>query len=264
MIDRRAFVRTVAGGIVAAPFAGEAQPKQRVFTLGFLGSVGGFSEWTNAFEQGLRDLGWHKGQNINIEYRFADGQFDRLPGLATELVKLSVDVILAASAPETSAAKRATNTIPIVFAIHGDPVGSRDVQSLARPGGNITGFSQVHPDLIPKQLDLLKQATPQVSRVGVIWNAANPAKAHDWREAQAVAKALGIVLESREVRRPPDLDAAFGAIRRQRPEVLLILGDPLTFRARASIAEFAAKELLRCIPSVSSSTLAGSCRTAQT
>ena len=229
---------------LATPLTAEAQPKQRVSTIGFLGSTTPFPEWLRAFEQGLGELGWIKGQNINIEYRFGDGRFDRLPGLASELVSLGVNVILAASAPETSATKRATGSIPIVFAVHGDPVGSGDVESLARPGGNITGFSQVHPDLIPKQLDLLKQATPQVSRVGVIWNAANPAKAHDWREAQTAAKALGIALESREVRRPADLEAAFGAIQRRRPEALLILGDPLTFQARASIAEFAAKERL--------------------
>ena len=136
--------------ILAAPLVSEAQAR-RAYTLGYLGTNLA-PEFRQAFELGLRDLGWTKGQNIAIEYRGAEGQLDRLPGLAAELVSLGVDLIVATSAPETSAAKRATQSIPIVFAVHGDPVGSGHVQSLAHPGGNITGFSQAHPDLIPKQV----------------------------------------------------------------------------------------------------------------
>jgi len=199
---------------------------------------------TAALEQGLRDWGWLNGQNIVIEHRFAEGHFDRLPALAAELVGLRPDVIVVDAASATQAAKRATRSIPIVFAVHGDPVGAGDIGSLSRPGGNITGLTILHPELIGKQLELLKQAVARVSRVAVLWNAANPAKILDWRELKPAARTLGITLQSREVQRPADFDAAFAAIRGGRPDALLTLGDALTFGARVSITDFAAQERL--------------------
>ncbi|MEW6687615.1 MAG: ABC transporter substrate-binding protein [Pseudomonadota bacterium] len=194
------------------------------------------------FEQALRDLGWVKGHNVAIDYRSAEGHLDRLPALAAELVRLRVDVIVANAAPETSAARQATRTIPIVFAVHGDPVGTGDVQSLARPGGNVTGVSQLHSELSAKQLEVLKEIVPRLGRVAVLWNAEVAAKAGDWRVLRAAAPALGIVLQSRELRRPADLEGAFAAIRKDRPDTLLILGDPMLATLRGPIAAFAAKE----------------------
>lgn len=241
-MHRRQFI-TGSVALLTAPAVGEAQQAKKVYTIGYLSSLSFTSPlgWREAFEQALQDLGWTKGQNVAIEYRSAEGQLERLPGLAAQLVSLKVDLIFASSALETDAAKRATSSIPIVFAIHGDPLGSGHVKSLAYPGGNVTGFSQAHPDLIPKQLDLLKQVAPRISRVAVVWNPANPAKAGEWREAQPVAKALGVVLESHEIRGLTDLDTVSAAIRQRRPDAILILGDPLTVRLRSSIAEFVAK-----------------------
>jgi ABC-type uncharacterized transport system substrate-binding protein len=239
MLSRRRFLGSL--GLLATPLVVEAQQARRVQTIGYLSSLS-FSPstslgWREAFEQALQDLGWIKGQNFVIEYRSAEGQLERLPRLAIELVSLKVDLIFAPSALETDAAKRATGSIPIVFAIHGDPLGSGHVKSLARPGGNVTGFSQVHPDLIPKQLDLLKQVLPRISRVAVVWNPANPAKAGEWREVQPVARALGVTLESHEIRGLTDLDTVSAAIRHRRPDAILILGDrsgSTSSRCRAS------------------------------
>lgn len=158
------------------------------------------------------------GQNVAIEYRYADGKLERLPALAVELVRLNVDVILAVAAPETDAARQATMSIPIVFAVQGDPVGSGHVASLARPGGNITGMSQMLPELSAKRLEVLKEAFPRVSRVAVLWNAANPTKVLDWREAQRAAPALGIALQSLEVHGPAGFSNAFTVLSRQPSE----------------------------------------------
>jgi putative ABC transport system substrate-binding protein len=144
------------------------------------------------FDQGLAELGWVSGRNIIVEHRSADGHFDRLPALTAELIGLKVNLIVALSAPETAAAKKVAETIPIVLVVHGDPIGTGDIQSLAHPGGHITGLSQMHPELSTKQLDLLKQLAPGVSRVGVLWNAANPAKAANWRELKPAARTLGV------------------------------------------------------------------------
>jgi putative tryptophan/tyrosine transport system substrate-binding protein len=234
----------MAGSLLAAPLATEALQAGKIPTIGFLWATPRVDRMTAAFEQGLRDWGWLNGQNIAIKHRFAEGHFDRLPALAAELVGLRVDVIVADAAPATKAAKRATRSIPIVFAVHGDPIGAGDIGNLSHPGGNITGLTLMHPELIGKQLDLLKQAVPRVSRVAVLWNAANPAKILDWRELKPAARTLGIALQSREVRRPADFDAAFAAIRDERPDGLLTLGDALTFSGRVSITDFAANERL--------------------
>jgi len=151
--------------------AGGVDPKQKVYTIGFLWGLPPIAEWIAAFDQGLRELGWISGQNIEVEHRSSDGHDDRLPALAAEFVDSQVTVIVALSAPETRAARQATSTIPIVFVVHGDPLRTGDIQSLAHPGGNVTGLSQLHPTLSTKQLDLLKQIAPGISRVAVLWNA---------------------------------------------------------------------------------------------
>ncbi len=151
-------------------------------------------------------------------------------------------MIVALSAPETAAAKKLVQNIPIVFVVHGDPIGTGDIKSLAHPGGNITGLSQMHPELSTKQLDLLRQMAPNISRVAVLWNAANPAKLADWREVKPAAETLGVALRSIEVRRPEDFDGAFAAITEQHFDAMLTLGDPLTVTMRARLADFALKQ----------------------
>ena len=235
---------TVARLIVAAPYAAEPDRQATVYRLGFLWGLPPIAEWTAAFDQGLAELEWVSGQNIIIEHRSADGHFDRLPALTAELVGLKVNLIVALSAPETAAAKKVAGTTPIVFVVHGDPIGTGDIQTLAHPGGHITGLSQMHPELSTKQLDLLKQIAPRISLVGVLWNAANPAKAADWRQLEPAAQTLGVVLHSFEVRAPADFENAFAAIREQRPDGLLTLGDPLTVTMRKSLADFALQERL--------------------
>jgi putative ABC transport system substrate-binding protein len=235
---RRTFITLIAGA-AAWPVAARAQQRAKIHRLGFLWGLPPIRAWTTAFDRGLADFGWVNGQNILIEHRSADGHFDRLPALATELVSLGVDLIVALSAPETSAAKQVTKSIPIVFVVHGDPLSVGDIQSLAHPGANITGLSQMHPELSAKQLDLLKQIAPNISRIGVFWNAANPAKLTDWKFLVPAAQALGVVLQSYEVRGPTDFDNAFTAVTRDRPDALLTLGDPLMVTFRTSVVNFA-------------------------
>jgi putative ABC transport system substrate-binding protein len=247
MCAAAAVLFAVAGLIATAPYAAEPEQKATAYRLGFLWGLPPIAEWTAAFDQGLAELAWVSGQNIIIEHRSADGHFDRLPALAAELIGLKVNLIVALSAPETAAAKKVAENIPIVFVVHGDPIGTGDIQSLAHPGGHITGLSQMHPELSTKQLDLLKQIAPGISRVGVLWNAANPAKAADWRELEPAARILGVVLQSFEVRAPADFEGAFAAVREQRPDGLLTLGDPLTVTMRISLADFALKERLPAV-----------------
>jgi putative ABC transport system substrate-binding protein len=243
---RREFIGIIGGAVSAWPLAvaraGEAGDHSR--RIGLLSGAPLDPNLVAAFERGLREQGWRIGQDITVEYRRAEGHFDRLPKLAAELVSLKVELIVAVSAPETSAAKGATETIPIIFAVHGDPIGTGDVQSLAHPGGNITGFSQMHPELSRKQLELLKECVPAISHVAILWNSANPTKRLDWQELTPAAKALGIILESREVRSPGDLDSVVSAITTQRPDALLTLGDPLTVSLKTVIAGFASQQRL--------------------
>jgi putative ABC transport system substrate-binding protein len=198
----------------------------------------------NAFEQELKDRGWRIGENIVIEYCFAEGHLERLPALAAELVDHKVELIFAVTAPETRAAKAATRTIPIVFAAHGDPVDSGDVLSFAHPGGNATGLSQMHPELGRKQLEFLKTCVPNSTRIAVLWNPTNPVKARDWRELNPVAQAFGISLLSSEVRTSAEIHETLAAMARQSPDALLTLGDPLTFQLRSTIATFASAQRL--------------------
>jgi putative ABC transport system substrate-binding protein len=229
---------------LAAPLPVEAEQPTKIHKLGFLMGMDRQPAWTAAFEHGLEMFGWSPGRNVEIEYRSAEGDFDRLPTICTDLVAHGVDLILAVSAPETAAAKRCTSTVPIVFAIHGDPVGTGDVESLAHPGGNATGMSQTQGDLVSKLLDLLKKAVPSASHVAVLWNSTVRSKRHDWKEATAAAPKLGIALDSYEVRAPADFDGAFSAISEHRPDALLVFGDPMVVKYRGPITEFAEKERL--------------------
>jgi putative ABC transport system substrate-binding protein len=242
-IQNRKLVGIVAL-VVAFAMAGavaQAQQSAQVPRIGFLasGSSSSFSSQTEAFRQGLRQLGYVEGQNIVIEYRYAEGKTDRFADLATELIRFKVDVIVTASTPGVLAAKKASSTIPIVFGAINDPVASGLVASLARPGGNITGLTNLSPDLGGKRLELLKETFPKVTRVAHLWNPDSPGS-----DMQAAAKALGLQLQSLEVRSSNDFDSAFEAVLRGRAQSLVTSPNPLLNTNHKRIVDFATKSRL--------------------
>ena len=251
-MDRRAFLGTLAGGLLAAPLAAEAQTAGKVYRVGFLGNTPFTkdpmsAEFDRTFVQGLGEAGWVEGQNTIIERRYSDGHMERFPDLAAELVRLNVDVILTSAVPAARAAKQATTTIPIVAIGMSDPVGQGLVASLARPGGNITGSATLFPELAAKRLALFKETLPKTSRVAVLTNAANPGNLVIWREVQVAARALGVTVRAIDVRGPDDIEGRLGAMIKDRPQGLLVLDDPLFIPHRTSIVEFAAKHRLPAI-----------------
>jgi putative ABC transport system substrate-binding protein len=244
-LNRREFVSTLGFGLLAGPIAAEAQA-EKVYRIGYLGNSSPALEpdLVGAFREGLRDLGYAEGQNILIEYRWAEGRYDRLPDLAAELVRLKVDVILTSGTPGALAAKRATQTIPIVMAVIGDAVEAGLVPSLARPGGNITGLTRISPEMDGKRLELLKGIVPRLSHVAILLNPVNPVTSLHWKEVQAPAKALFLKLEPVEVKAAEEFEAAFAAVGRQRPGALFVLGDRFLLAHRAQIVDFAARRTL--------------------
>ena len=223
---RREFI-TLVGGAAAWPLAARAQQGGKKYVGRF--SAGPATEPLNdVLTEALRELGWVEGENVVFERRYAENQLERLPEMAADLVRLKVDVIVAGGTLAPLAAKRATSTIPIVMAGAGDPLGSGLVASLARPGGNVTGMSLMVPDFSGKRLELLKELLPRLARVAVLWNAANPYPAIVFKETQGAGRTLGIEVQSLEVRGPDDLDGAFEAARKQRPDAMMTVEDPLT------------------------------------
>ena len=240
MISRRAFLKTVTGGLLSAPLAAAAQQAGKVHRIGFLWDTP--AVWPHAlegFRQGLRDLGWVEGQNIVVEYRWTEGRFDRLPALVEELVRLKVDLIVAPTSIYTGAAKRATSTIPIVFASHADPIGSGHVASLARPGGNATGLTIVMSETMAKSLELLKGTVPGLTRVAVIWDPATPSHLPGLKALEATGRALGLRLHSLAVRSATGFDSAFSAIVQERAGAVLVLSTPLFMGGAQRLAELA-------------------------
>jgi len=230
--------------LLALSFPAGAQQAKKIPRIGFLASVSASSDADRieAFRQGLRELGYVEGQNVTIEYRWADGKFEQLPDLAAELVRLRVDVIVAVVTQASLAAKKATGTIPIVMVGVSDPVGSGLVASLARPGTNITGTSSMTAEIVGKLLELLKETVPKISRVAALWNPANSVfQALQLRETEAAARALGVQLRILEARGPDEIDRAFAAMVKERTKALLILGDPVFTSHRKRIADLAAK-----------------------
>jgi putative tryptophan/tyrosine transport system substrate-binding protein len=245
-VKRRQFITLLGGTAAAWPFTARAQQAGKRYMVGIL-SAGGSSvqaALNAAFSDGLREWGWVEGKNVVFENRNAENQLERLPELAADLIRLKVDVIVAAGTLAPLAAKQATATIPIVMTTAGDPLGSGLVASLARPGGNVTGMSLMVPDLGAKRLELLKELLPRLSRVAVLWNAANPYSALVYKETQAGGRTLGIDVHSLDVRGPDDFDGAFEAARRLRPDALITVEDPLTASYRKHIADFAAGQQL--------------------
>ena len=194
-----------------------------------------------AFVEGLRDLGYVDGETVAIEYRGADGMNDRLPGLAADLVAREVDVIVTAGGtPPVLAARQATATIPIVFVAVGDPVGNGLVASYARPGGTLTGTTNIAPETAAKRLQLLKEVVPGATRVGVVWNFGNPATPPEWAEVQAAASQLSLALQPWDVRDPAQIEDAFRAIAGARPDAVLVSGEPIFYRVLGRVVELAA------------------------
>jgi len=201
-----------------------------------------------AFRDGLPELGYVEGRNIAIESRWADGKYERYPTLLADLVRLKVQVIVAVGGSATQAAQQATRTIPIVMSVVIDPLGSGFVSNLARPGGNVTGLSIMAPDLIGKQFEVLKQAVPEIFRVALLWNPANPGSAPQLREAEAAARALGVRLHALQARDPQEIESAFSTMKKERAGAVVVLGDAILLNQRKQIAELAARAHL---PSVS-------------
>jgi len=247
-MKRREFVRLLGGAAAAWPLGASAQQTPKIPRIGFL--ISGLAvnpHLPEAFRRGLHDLGYVEGRNVAIEYRDAEGKLERFPALAAELVALKVDVIVAGNVPQAMAAMQATRTLPIVFAAAADPVASGLVNSLARPGGNVTGLSLMFPELVAKWLEFLKQAIPGTSRVALLWQ---PGVVGERTEkdilmaAEAAAWALGVRFQVVEVRGPADLDRAFSDMTRARTDALAVMSTPTLFGERRRLVDLAAKNRL--------------------
>ena len=248
MMNRRGFLRTVSATILAAPLAAEAQQAGKVYRIGFLGgaSLSGYAAPVNALRGGLRDHGYIEGNNLTIEYRWAEGRYERLPALAAELVRLQADVIITQGVPAALAAKQSTATIPIVMAIVGDPVEAGVVESLARPGRNVTGSSFFIGELNAKRLELLKTLVPGLQRAGVLMNPDNAMMAPVLREMEKRAQALHVKLQTVNVRGLDELDAAF-ALAKTQTEALTVADDGLFIANARRIADLAMRNRLPSI-----------------
>jgi len=239
--------RTFCSMLLALPFPARAQQPARIFRIGILlpASASFYSARLEAFRQRLRQLGYVEGKNILIEYRYAEGKLERLPDLAAELVRLKVDVIVTSGSPALLAAKKASTTIPIVFAFASDPVGTGIVSSLARPGGNITGLSTMGPDLDGKRLELLKEAFPKVARVAFLWGGSSGTRGNlPLTEMEAVAKALGLKLLSLPVRSLDDFESVFARAKKERAQALITSANSLIANQQRQVLDFAAKNRL--------------------
>ena len=251
----------LAVSVSLAPLVAEAQQRDQIPRVGYL-SPGSPDDQVRlrrfeAFRQGLRELGYAEGQNIAIESRWAEGNYDRYAVLAADLVRVKSNVIVAVGGAATQAVQQATRTIPIVMSTVLDPVGSRLVTSLARPGGNVTGLSIMAPDIVGKQLQLLREMMPSVSRVAVLWNPANPGSGAQLREAQAAGGTLKMQLQALEARVPQEIDRAFATMTRERAGALLILADAIFTNQRQQIAELSMKRQMPSVYGVSGYAEAG-------
>jgi len=245
MIGRRGFITSLAVGALSAPRSAGAQQAKGMRRIGWLSPASATEGLPNleALRAGLRELGYVEGRNITIEARWADGRTERLPQLAGELVRLPVDIICTAGSQASGAVKRATSTIPIVFANVAFPDQTGLVASYPRPGGNVTGVAFIGPEY-GKRLELLKEARPRLSRVALIYNPDNPASVLALNETQRWASDMKVRLEPHKFRGPQDFEAVFGAIAGKRPDALMTTADPLIASYRTRIVEFAAKHRL--------------------
>lgn len=240
MMDRRTFIGTLVGGLVATPLSAEAQQTEKVYRIGFLwDSPAMFPDAVEAFRKGLRDLGYVEGRTIVIEYRWTEGKPERMREDAEDLVRLKVDVIIAPTSIYTGVAKRATSTVPIIFVSHADPLGSGHVASLAQPGGNITGLSLMMTETNVKGLELFKEAVPSLSQVAVVWDPATPSHGPGLQAVMMAAPSLGLRIQSVAVRSATEYESAFAAMVRERADGVLVLSTPLFISSAKRLAELA-------------------------
>jgi ABC-type uncharacterized transport system substrate-binding protein len=246
VVGRSVFGLTLCALLFALSLPAAAQQPKKVPRIGYLSGTSPSvnSARFEAFRQGLHDLGYIEGNTIVIEWRYAEGKLDRLPTLAAELVRLKVDIIITGGPPATRSAKQATATIPIVMSYDDDPVGSGFVASLARPGGNITGLSALAPEISGKQLELLKEIVPKLSRVGVFGDVTRPGIAQALREINIAADAFRVQVQYLEVRGPNDIETGFRAASKERADAVLVLGSAVLSSQRKQVADLAVKSRL--------------------
>jgi len=239
-MDRRLFTSCLALGLLAAQFA-KAQQARKTYQIGYLalGSRPDDGATPAALRQALAELGYSEGKNVTYVGRWAESMRARLPALAVELVAMSVDVIVTASSGAARAAKNATSAIPIVMALSTDPVGQGLIESLARPGGNVTGMSDNAIDLSAKRLELLKEAAPTASRIAVLWNAQDRAMTQRYREIDRAAQALALSIQPLGVREPDDFERVFSEMNRERPDAMIMVTDVLTSLNRKRVFDYA-------------------------
>jgi putative ABC transport system substrate-binding protein len=245
-VRRRDFIKVIAGSAAVWPLATRAQqPSAKVFRIGFQGSATADSlpKRPEAFRAGLRDLGYLEGRDFVIEYRWADGNYDRLPALIADLARLNVDVIVTHGTPAALAAKTAT-TIPVVLAVVADPLGSGIVSSLARPGGNVTGLTYFQPELAAKRLELLKEIMPGLTDVGILLNSTNPANEPIVPHMSRVAQPLKLELHQFGVRAPTEFEGAFAAMAAKRVGALVVIDDAVLLSNAPAVAALALKQRL--------------------
>jgi putative ABC transport system substrate-binding protein len=241
MIDRRSFVAGAALGLAAGPFTAGAQPRGKTWRVGFLAGGARPNDGLppQALRQALQELGYVEPQSVVYLGRWAEAKRDRLPGLAAELVGLKVDVIVTVGGPASTAAKQATSSIPIVLAQVGDADGIGLIESLARPGGNVTGITDVSAELSAKRLEILTEAVPKAARIAVLWNADDRGMTLRYREVEKAAQTLRVTVQPLGVREPNDFDTAFSAMTAHRPDALFLVTDALTLLNRKRVIDFA-------------------------
>jgi putative ABC transport system substrate-binding protein len=246
-MERRAFLGTLAGGLLAAPLVVEAQQPAKTYRIGVIvtSAPNETEHLIKALSEGLRELGYVDGRNIVMERRYAEGRQERLPALAEELVRLNVDVIVTGSNPVVAAVKQTTTKIPIVMAVSRDPVGAGFIASLARPGGNITGLSNdPGPEIHAKNLEILKELVPGASRVAYLWNPLPPGAESYRKVVEDAARRLGVRLQPTAIRGHDDVERAFKDMVRERADAALVAQDPVLISARSQVAREAAKSRL--------------------
>jgi len=246
-MDRRTFIGGIAGGLLAAPLAAPAQQVGKVYRIGILETIPASQNAAklDALRKGLRDLGYVEGRNLIIEYRSADGRAERFPDLASELVRLKVDLIVTRGTPAAKAVKSATGTIPVVMAAMGEPLAV--VATLAHPGGNITGLTTFSIELTGKRVEVIKELVPSLSRVALLQNMGNPVAPPEWEETKTAARSLGLQAELLDVRSQGDLSRAFELAVRQHVEALVIGIDGLTQMYQQTIVDSVARNRLPAI-----------------
>jgi putative tryptophan/tyrosine transport system substrate-binding protein len=234
-MKRREFITLLGGAAAAWPRAARAQQPTKIARIGFLGPApaSAYQPRVEALWAGLRDLGYVEGKNITIEYRWAEN-VEQLPEFVAELIRMNVDIIFASSSTYVEPARQATKTIPIVFAIHADPVGISHVASLSRPGGNITGLTMLLTDLAAKELEILKEAVPHAVRIGIVWNPTTPSHSAALPSVKAAGEKLGIALQMESVSRVEEFNRAFLTMTRERVDGILVVASAFFFPARAA------------------------------